>query len=231
MTAPLTSAQLESIRALDSCALANAIEPFRVRLRNEGFCDGSIHCVYPRLRPMLGYAATLRIRGASPPTGERTYGERTDWWDYVLALPEPRILVVQDVSTRPGLGAFLGAVHVQILRRLGCAGAITNGSVREVPAIEPLGFPMFAGSLSVSHSYVHIVDYGQPVTIAGLPIHSGDLLHGDLHGVQSVPIDVAPRLPAAAAKAAANEAAVLALCNDPAAGLDRLRDALRSSAS
>lgn len=231
MSPPLTPAQFDALRALDSCALANAIEPFRVRLRNEGFCDGSIHCVYPRLRPMLGYAATLRIRGGSPPTGARTYTERTDWWDYVLSLPSPRVLVVEDISSRPGLGALLGDLHVQILRKLGCVGAVTNGSVREVPTIEPLGFPLFARSLSVSHSYVHIVDFGQSVTIGGLPIHSGDLLHGDLHGVQSVPLDLAPELPAVAAQTAAHEASVLKLCNDPKVSLDQLRAALRSTAT
>ncbi len=138
---------------------------------------------------MLGYAATVKIRGSAPPTAAGPYPDRTDWWDYILSLPAPRVVVVQDVATQVGLGSLLGAVHVNILRALGCVGAVTNGSVRDLPAAEKLGFHLFAGSISVSHAYVHIVEFGTPVEIGGLKIQSGDLLHGDLHGVQSIPLD------------------------------------------
>ena len=91
---------------------------------------------------MVGYAVTIKIRGANPPTGRHTYLDRTDWWDYVLTVPEPRVLVVQDDSSRPGLGALLGEVHVSILRALGCIGAVTNGSVRDVPAVAKSRIPV-----------------------------------------------------------------------------------------
>ena len=90
MKAILTSEQLEILRRLDACTLANAIETFEVRLRNEGFTDCSIHCQFPKLPPMLGYAATVKVRGSAPPTADNPYLDRTDWWDYVLSLPGPR---------------------------------------------------------------------------------------------------------------------------------------------
>ena len=75
---------------------------------------------------------------------------------------------------------------------------VTNGSVRDMPAARSAGFHYFAGSVAVSHGYVHIVDFGQQLEIGGLKVASGELLHGDLHGVQSVPLSIAPQLPAAA---------------------------------
>src|SRR5262245_7032050 len=87
ISAPLTPEQFEALRKLDASLLANAIETFHERLRNEGFMNNSVQCLCPRLERMLGYAATIRIRGSAPPTTNGTYPERTDWWDYVLSVP------------------------------------------------------------------------------------------------------------------------------------------------
>ena len=231
MNATLTSEQWEILRRLDACTLANAIETFQARLRNEGFADNSVHCLFPHLRPMLGYAATVKIRGSAPPTAERDYPDRTDWWDYVLSLPAPRVVVVQDVATKVGLGSLLGAVHVNILRALGCVGAVTNGAVRDLPAAEKLDFPLFAGSVSVSHAYVHIVEFGTPVEIGGLRIESGDLLHGDWHGVQSIPAGIAGKIPRAAAEIIARERKLIALCQSKDFSLEKLRAAIAKAHS
>lgn len=231
MNAILTSEQLEILRRLDACTLANAIETFHARLRNEGFADNSVRCLFPHLRPMLGYAATVKIRGSAPPTTASNYTDRTDWWDYILSLPAPRVVVVQDVASKVGLGSLLGAVHVNILRALGCAGAVTNGSVRDLPAAEKLDFPLFAGSVSVSHAYVHIVEFGIPVEIGGLKIESGDLLHGDLHGIQSIPSDIAGKIPLAAAEIIAREQELIALCQSKDFSLDKLRHAITEGRS
>ncbi len=229
MNSPLTPEQLESLRRLDACTLANAIETFHERLRNEGFVDHTVRCLFPRLQPMVGYAATIKIRGSAPPTADSAYADRTDWWDYILSLPAPRVVVVQDVATRPGLGSLIGAVHMNILRALHCMGVVTNGSVRDIPAAESAGFHFFAGSVSVSHAYVHITEIGKPVEIGGLKIQSGDLLHGDLHGVQSVPLDIAARIPPVAAQIATKEQELIALCRSPEFSLEKLRAAVANA--
>ena len=226
MITPLTSSQIEALRRLDACSLANAVESFQVRLRNEGFADASIRCLFPKLRPVVGHAVTLKTRGASPPTGASTYLDSTDWWDYVLSVPAPRIVVVQDVSSKPGLGALFGEVHANILRALGCVGAVTNGAVRDLPAVEALGFQFFAGNPSVSHSYVHIVEAGAPVSVGGLTINSGDILHGDLHGVQIVPPSLVDNIPAAAEAIAARDRTVIAQCKAADFSLEKLRSAV-----
>ena len=222
----LTHEQLEILRRLDACTLANAIETFHTRLRNEGFTDRSVHCQFPQLPPMLGYAATVKVRGSAPPTAEREYPDRTDWWDYILSLPAPRVVVVQDLASRVGLGSLLGAVHVNILVALGCVGAVTDGAVRDLPAAEKLGFHLFAGGISVSHAYVHIVEFGTPVEVGGLKIQSGDLLHGDLHGVQSIPAGIADKVPRAAAEIIAREQELITLCQSRDFSVEKLRAAL-----
>jgi len=226
MNATLSSEILGSLGSLDAPAVANAIESFDVRLRNEGFANNSIRCLFPHLPRLVGYAATVTIRGANPPVGAHAYVDRIDWWNYLLSVPAPRVLVVQDISSQPGLGALLGEVHVNILRALGCVGAVTNGAARDLPAVERLGFGLFTAAVSVSHSYVHLVDFGVPVQIAGMKVRSGDLLHGDLHGIQTVPTSIASQLPAAAAKMQAVDQRLITACQAPDFNLEKLRRAL-----
>jgi regulator of RNase E activity RraA len=225
---PLNNEQLQALRRLDACLLANAIETFNLRLRNEGFVDHTVRSLFPEFAPMVGYAATVRIRGSAPPMAGTAFSDRSDWWDYIAQLPAPRVVVVQDVSSRPGLCSLVGEVHMEVLRRLLCVGVVTNGSVRDIPAARSAGFHYFAGSIAVSHGYVHIVDFGQQAEIGGLKIASGELLHGDLHGVQSVPLAIAPQLPAAAVAIREREQALIALCRAPDFTLEKLRQLLAS---
>jgi regulator of RNase E activity RraA len=219
---------LEALRDLDGVAVANAIETFEVRLRNEGFADGSIRCLLPELPPAVGYAVTARIRCSSPPPVRHAYHDRTDWWNYVLSVPAPRFVVVQDIDERVGLGAFVGDVHANILRALGCVAYATNGSVRDVQNLRPIRFHVFGTSIALSHAFTHIVDFGEPVELGGLPVASGDLLFGDAHGIQSIPRDIVGRVPAAAAELIAKERAVIRLCQSPEFSIDTLRNLVRN---
>src|SRR5215467_303425 len=169
MSAPaLTAEQLQTLRRVDGCLLANTIETFQVRLRNEGFVDHTVRSLFPELAPMVGYAATVRIRGSAPPVAGSSFTDHGDWWDYILRLPTPRVVVVEDASSEAGLCSLVGEVHMSVLRALGCVGVVTNGSARDLPAARKARFPYFAASVAVSHGYVHIVDYGEPVKIGGL---------------------------------------------------------------
>ncbi len=226
MRTPLTAEQLAGLQRHDTCAVSNAIESFGVRLRNEGYTDSSIRCLTPGPRPLVGYAVTARIRTSNPPKDGHPYIDRTDWWECFQHHAMPRVVVVQDMDERPGTGAFLGGVHAAILRALGCAGVITNGAVRDLPALQKDGFHVFASSLAVSHAFAHIVDFGQPVEIGGLTIHSGDLLHADVHGVLTVPHEIAPLIPAKADDIAVRERQVLDLCKSPDFSLEKLREAV-----
>ena len=135
---------------------------------------------------------------------------------------------MQDIDERPGLGAFIGDVHANILRALGCVACATNGSVRDVAAVREIGFHFFASAVAVSHAFAHVVDFGQPVEIGGLSVASGDLLFGDGHGLLSIPPELVERLPSVAADVAAKEQAVIQLCQSPQFSIDKLRQLVRS---
>jgi len=223
------SAPFGALCALDGAAIANAIETFGVRLRNEGFADPSIRSLFPDLPPAAGYAVTARIRCSTPPPVGYQYTDRTDWWHYIVSLPAPRFVVVEDADEHPGLGGFVGELHATILGALDCVGYATNGSVRDAAAVRAhVGFPMFATGVSVSHAFAHIVDFGAPVQIGGLRIASGDLLFGDGHGVQSIPPELVERIPSAAAAMKAHEREIIALCRSPQFSIDALTRLVRS---
>lgn len=227
----LTDELLAALRQLDTCTVANAVEDFETRLRNEGFTNASIRCLFGHLPPLVGYAVTARIRCSSPHPAGHHYFDRTDWWQHVLKTPAPRVVVLQDIDVSPGFGSFLGEVHISILKALGCVGAVTNGGVRDLPAVAALQFPLFAGSVAVSHAYAHFVDFGSEVEIGGLKINSGDLLHGDQHGLVSIPHQIAPKLPAVARRLRAKEQGIVALCQSPTFSLERLVNAVKGYTS
>jgi 4-hydroxy-4-methyl-2-oxoglutarate aldolase len=223
----LTAEMVAAFRTLDTCTTSNVIETFKCRLRNEGFTDGTVRSLFGDLPPVIGHAVTARIRNSHPPPVGYHYFDRTDWWNYVLTVPPPRLLVVQDTDDRPGLGAFLGEVHANILRALGCVGYATNGSVRDINAVHALRFPCFAAHVAVSHAYAHLIDFGEPVTIGGLTVASGDILHGDRHGLVSIPPEILPQIPEAAQRMLAAERQVIAACQSPQLSLDQLRTIVR----
>jgi regulator of RNase E activity RraA len=223
----LPAEDLDKIRLFDTCTISNAIERFNVRLRNEGFVHGSVQCVFPHFAPMLGYAVTARARSSNPPMSGRCYYDRMDWWEYVLTVPEPRVMILQDVDHNPGIGAFVGEIHAQIGLALHCVGCVTNGAVRDVAAVGETGFHLFAGSVAVSHSYAHIVDFGEPVEIGGLKIRPGDLVHGDRHGVHTIPAEIAGEIPEMAARLVAHESRLIELCRSPGFSLKKLAAMLR----
>ncbi len=223
----LSERQLEALRGLDTCTVSNAVETFGVRLRNTGFADASVRCMSKNLSPMVGYAATARLRSGSPPMQGGSYHDRTDWWQYVLQVPPPRVIVLEDVDKDPGLGAFVGDVHAAILRALGCVGYVTNGAVRELPSVRKMGLHLFAGKVAVSHAYAHIFDFGAPVEVGGLQIHTGDLLHGDRHGLLTIPKLVAGDVPAVAEKLRKAEEKIITFCESGDFSLEKLREILK----
>lgn len=216
-------AYLEQLRKFDSCVVANAIETFGVRLRNSGFTDSRVRCIFDDFPPMVGYAATINVRTSHPPMEGESYYYRLDWLEHVLSVPAPRILVMQDSDRHPGLGSFIGDVHANILRALGCIGVVTNGAVRNIQSLRSIKFHTFAGNLSVSHAFAHVFDFGKPVEVAQMQVRPGDLLHGDRHGVQTVPIEIAENVPVVAQRMIDEEREIIELCQSDRFTLDALR--------
>lgn len=222
----LTPADFKRLQRLGTCVVSNAIEKFDVRLRNEGFMNGSIRCYVPDLPPMLGYAVTARAHTSFAPIAGRYYHTNMDWWRYVETIPAPRVLVLQDADENPLAGALAGELHAAIGMALDCVGVVTNGAVRDLPELRKMGFHTFAGGLIVAHSYTHIAKFGEPVEIGGLEISPGDLVHGDIHGVHTLPLSIAPMLIDAAEEVLRKELEFVQFCQSPEFSLDRLSERL-----
>lgn len=233
---------LDAICQFDTCTVANAIETFGVRLRNEGYTQPGLHAVTGGFPRAIGFAATCRIHTDGPPIGGGVYPETTDWWTAIETLPLPRIAVIQaghvhfeqtnatHRGAEPGdtASSAIGEVHAAILRAFGCAAAITNGSVRDLQAVTAMNFPLFAAGVALSHGYTHLVDYGGPVEIFGLKIRSGDLIYADCHGALSIPHEIAERIPEAAARIRVHERQIVAACESPDFTSEVLLKAIRS---
>lgn len=197
MPAPLTNEQLQELRAWPSPAIANAIETFDVRARNLGFMSPEIVCRFPELAPIVGYAATCKIRASVPPGQDPETKPAADWWAFVESVPAPRIIVIQDLD-QPPIGSFWGEVNGNVHKALGAIGVITDGGVRDLDEVRALGFQFLSKEILVSHAYVHILEIGAPVTVGGLTVQPGDLLHADQHGVIQIPHAIADKVAAAA---------------------------------
>jgi regulator of RNase E activity RraA len=228
MTRQLARAQLDRLRALSTCAVANAIETFDIRLRNVGFTDASIRSCFDDLAPVVGYAATARIRTSVPPMLGHRYVDRTDWWTSILSVPAPRLVFVEDVDHHPGVGALVGEVHASILRALGAIAFITNGAVRDLPQVQALGLACYAHHVAVSHAYAHVFEFGTPIEIGGLRIQPGDLVHGDRHGLIQVPHEIAEAVPGVAEQMAIRDRSLVRLCQSPTFSLSQLQALVRS---
>ncbi len=176
-----------------------------------------IRCLFPELGPMVGYATTGTIRSK-----HQVSGDQTALYQHVRDIPGPRVVVVQDLDDPPGHGSLWGEVNATIFRALGCAGSVTNGCVRDLKEARAMGFHFFARGPGVSHAYVRVESAGQPVTVGGLRVSPGDLIHADQHGVLLVPREIAAELPAAAERVIAAEQSLLRWVRSPDFDADEL---------
>jgi len=202
MSEPLTPEDLAALRAITTPTVCNAIETFGVRLRNEGFMDSTIVCCFPELGAMAGYAVTVTVRASLPPEREIPAPEV---WAEMDKVPKPWVVVVDDLDYPRPVGSYWGEVNASVYKALGAVGTVTNGGVRDLPEVRATGFHFFSSCVLASHAYVHVVEAGATVTIGGLTVRPGDLLHGDEHGVTSIPLEIARALPKAAQELEARE--------------------------
>jgi regulator of RNase E activity RraA len=221
MADKLSTQELDALRKITTPTIANAIEVFDIRPRNVGFMTPDIRCITPELGIMVGYAATCRIMADQPAAPGREV-PRPDWWDYISTIPEPRVVVVQDLDRHP-IGSLWGEVNGSIHKALGCLGTVTDGGVRDLDEVRAMGFHCFASCVLVSHAYVHIVEFGTPVKVGGVVVKPGDLLHGDQHGVTTIPLEIAAQIPAAVAKVEARERPIIEACRAPDFSVEKLK--------
>ena len=215
-----SEATLKALQQIDGPSICNAIEGFNFRPKNQGFMLPEIRSIFQDFPPTIGYAVTGVI---SANQGEGHTVSREDWWDLIASVPAPRFIVLHDIDNPP-LGAYWGEVQGNIHKALGAVGVATDGTVRDLDEVHELGFQFFAKEVSVSHAYVHLVDIGIPVTIGGLTVKTGDLLHGDKHGVSHIPFELADRIPEMVQTIADYEAKTIGVCKSSDFSMEQLKE-------
>lgn len=189
----LSVEQLEELRVVDSPTVANAIEAFKVRDDTQGFMGMDIRCLTPEFGVMVGYALTATANSMAPGRPRDRRGHMR-LFEAIAAAPKPSVLVVQDVGAKRTHACFLGDVIASLSRRLGAIGIVTDGGIRDLDGVRPLGFHVFAAGLVVAHGTFNIEDVGIPVELSGVRVQPGDLLHGDPSGVTTIPQEIADKV-------------------------------------
>jgi 4-hydroxy-4-methyl-2-oxoglutarate aldolase len=181
----LTLEQINALRRIDSPSIANAIETFEVRPRVAGYVGYDIRCIYPQLPPMVGYAVTCTVDSTTE--GRVGIGFQK-LYEILEAAPKPAVVVMQDVGHDRLHSCHAGEVMSTTMKRLGAIGILTDGGLRDVREVAALGgFHYFCAGLVVSHGNPICVSVNTEVTISGMVVRPGDLLHGDENGVVLVP--------------------------------------------
>lgn len=200
---------LDELAGFDTPTICNALETL-----DDGFCDYGytkqpLMCAFPDMPPKVGYAVTAMV-ATSPPSDppEVLDTRRGQYYAAVAAADGPKIIVSQDVDGARGPAASWGEVMAHAHQTLGCVGVLTDGAIRDIAGM-PANFQFLANCVKPSHGRLHWVDYGQAVTICGLLIKPGDLIHMDCNGAARIPHELAAATPDAARMIQAKEEKIL----------------------
>jgi 4-hydroxy-4-methyl-2-oxoglutarate aldolase len=221
----LSAETLAALIRFDTPTVCNAIELFEVRPRNTGFMNASIKACFPAMPPMVGYAVTSTFRSMSPPRAGDVYASMSQQIESFAHLPGPPVMVYQDID-EPVVSATFGEVMCSVYKAFGAKGLITSGAGRDLEQVEKIGFPTFTSGAICAHGYCHTLAVNIPVTVGGICIYPGDLIHGDLNGVSTIPHEIASEVPQVCEELAAAEKVILDYCrgkNLTPAGLDAAR--------
>ncbi len=207
-TPPIAPAVLERLRQFDTPTVCNVVELFEIRPYTAGYMNGRIKACFPKLPPMVGYAATATFRSAAPPRSGGLYSGIADQVATFAELPGPPVVVFQDLDD-PVASATFGEVMCTTYKAFGAVGLITSGAGRDLDQVEALSFPCFTDGAICAHGYCHILHLNVPVHVGGVMVHPGDLLHGDRNGVTTIPLEIAAAVADACPEFMAAEAVVL----------------------
>ena len=226
----LSSDLIAELKSVDTPTVCNALEILVPERRGYGFTTRPLVCTRPELGPVVGIARTATIRAAHPIDPHLDQASARDgYYAYIDGGPKPSVVVIQDIDDEPGYGSFWGEVNSNIHKGFGCEAVITNGSVRDLPDIAE-GFQMLADRVGPSHAFVHVVDYSRPVTVSGMRVSDGDIIHADQHGAVVIPNGVCHDVKRAADLISRRERVIISAAQQPRFDIDALRRAQREAA-
>jgi 4-hydroxy-4-methyl-2-oxoglutarate aldolase len=158
------------------------------------YTDTSIRCIYPEMGAIVGYAVTC-VYGLPDPnyTGRLSFMDVVDALD---AMKKPTILVIQqkwpaELMAKAGLA---GEIMVTSMKAVGCIGMLSNGPSRDVDAVRRLNFQMLLGGVSPGHGDMAVHAVNVPVSVGGMDVAPGELIHMDENGAVKFPADKAEQV-------------------------------------
>jgi regulator of RNase E activity RraA len=223
----LTPAVLAKLRTFDTPTICNVIELFDVRPRNVGFMDKTIRSAFPEMPPMVGFAATATCRTAFDARIGKPYAI-DDQVARFGDLSGPPVVVFQDLDSPP-LAATFGEIMCTTYKTFGAVGLVTNGPGRDLDQVRALNFPVFTDGAVCSHGYIRMFDFHIPVHVGGTAVFPNDLLHGDVNGVTTIPVDIAAEAADIGDAFVAAEKVILDTLSQPGVTIAQLTEARRES--
>jgi regulator of RNase E activity RraA len=223
-----TRALFEHLRKFDTPTICNALEIVRGARFTSGFTRERVIAAFPKLPPIVGLARTAQIRCSAPFDQAARKQKLFGYYESLSADGLPTVAVIQDVDEQRGLGAFWGEVNTTVHWGLGCVGALTDGSMRDIDAMCP-EFQCIAATLSPSHAFVQVADFGKPVQVLGMAVSTGDVIHADYHGAVVMQLAEVEKLPPAIDLMARREKVILEAARAPGFNVGKLREAYAGS--
>ena len=188
---------LEKLKGFDTPSITNIVatypkNPLCLGLyepwRQNWYTDQSVHCIYPELGRLVGYAVTVVYSLPDPNFNRLTMR------DLVEALGKskrPSIIVIkQDFPPEilPKVG-LCGGQMTTMFKACGAVGVITNGPSRDVDEIRPLKFQYIMSGVTPGHGNMAIHAINVPVSVAGMDVAPGEIIHMDENGACKFPAD------------------------------------------
>ena len=192
----MADAVLERLRALDVCAVSDALDRLKLPPSVSGLEPQTL-----RAR-IAGRVATVKFAAGSK-TGARHACTAA------VEAAEPGGIVV--VEQRTGVDAAgWGGILSRASRTRGLSGAIVDGPARDIDEALEVGFPVFARGCTArtARSRIYEADTGCPVTIGDITVEPGDYALADSSGVAFIRAADIERVLDAAEAIAAREAAM-----------------------
>jgi len=188
---------LQQLRNFDTPSITNIVatyphNPLCLGLYNpwtqNWYTDQSVRCVYPELGRTVGYAVTC-VYGLPDPNYSRL--SFMDVVDALDASKKPTILVLKqeyppEIAGKVGLA---GGNMVSAMKAVGCVGLLSNGPSRDVDEVRPLKFQYMLSGVTPGHGAMAIHAVNVPVTVAGMDVSPGEMIHMDENGACKFPAD------------------------------------------
>jgi regulator of RNase E activity RraA len=187
----ITPETLNALRRFDSATTSNAVEHFKVRDQVTGYASMELRSQFPDYETMVGYAVTCT--GDTTANNDDRPRRLGDLLDHLRAAPKPAVLVIQYQGSDRLRSCFIGDMMAKAMHKLGVVGIVTDGGFRDKKGIKrhAPNLQVFSPGTVVSRGHGAFLDFGIPVSVCGLEIEAGDLLHGDANGLLTIPRAIA----------------------------------------